>query len=163
MVEIYIILSLVIGITIGFFLANQKNKDNDEELEGMYYYMVRSEQPLQNNSGVVNMLSRGITAGIDIPVGVEDSYDDDLVIYPNPAVNNTTFKISVAIESDLQISISDVSGRILKAIYKTNLSAGQHTISWDIRDSNQNRLPPGIYLVRAKLNTKTISKKIIVN
>lgn len=136
---------------------------DDEELEGMYYYMVRSEQPLQNNSGVVNMLSRGITAGIDIPVGVEDSYDDDLVIYPNPAVNNTTFKISVAIESDLQISISDVSGRILKAIYKTNLSAGQHTISWDIRDSNQNRLPPGIYLVRAKLNTKTISKKIIVN
>ena len=30
MVEIYIILSLVIGIAIGFFLANQKNKDNDE-------------------------------------------------------------------------------------------------------------------------------------
>ena len=35
MVEIYIILSLVIGITIGFFLANQKNKSNDEELEGI--------------------------------------------------------------------------------------------------------------------------------
>ena len=35
MVEIYIILSLVIGIAIGFFLANQKNKGNDEELEGI--------------------------------------------------------------------------------------------------------------------------------
>ena len=35
MVEVYIILSLVIGIAIGFYLANQSNKSNDEELEGM--------------------------------------------------------------------------------------------------------------------------------
>tara|TARA_Y100001970_G_scaffold195454_1_gene237568 strand:+ start:1513 stop:2631 length:1119 start_codon:yes stop_codon:yes gene_type:complete len=35
MVEIYIILSLIIGIAIGFYLANQKNQSNEEELDGI--------------------------------------------------------------------------------------------------------------------------------
>ena len=31
MVEIYIMLSLIIGIAIGFYLANQKNQSNDDQ------------------------------------------------------------------------------------------------------------------------------------
>jgi DNA recombination protein RmuC len=35
MVEIYIIISLTIGIGLGYYLANQTNQSNDEELEGI--------------------------------------------------------------------------------------------------------------------------------
>ena len=35
MVEIYIIISLIIGIGLGYYLANQTNQSNDEELEGI--------------------------------------------------------------------------------------------------------------------------------
>ncbi|MFI5196059.1 MAG: T9SS type A sorting domain-containing protein [Chitinophagales bacterium] len=48
--------------------------------------------------------------------------------YPNPAVNSTNIRFSLAVSSDVTIRITDMSGRIINTINETNLSSGEHII-----------------------------------
>jgi hypothetical protein len=54
--------------------------------------------------------------------------------YPNPFNPTTTIPFSVPEQSDVKISIYDVTGRMIKTLYDRNTPAGDHSITWNAED-----------------------------
>ena len=49
--------------------------------------------------------------------------------YPNPAINNTTIRFSLATATDVVVNLYDVNGRLLNTITQNNMQAGKNEIS----------------------------------
>ena len=77
-------------------------------------------------------------------------------IYPNPAKDNLQVSITSTINNKLEISVVNLIGETLKTTTSTVVN-GNNTISFEVTD-----LPSGMYLVRLKLGSNSISKKLIV-
>jgi len=82
----------------------------------------------------------GLTAGA--PLG-------DLRAFPNPTRGETTFAIELREAKEVQLAISDVTGRIVRTLPRVRLAAGRHLFSWDGRDDCGRAVSPGIYWARA--------------
>jgi len=49
--------------------------------------------------------------------------------YPNPSINNTNIKFSLAKNADVTVQIMDMSGRVLNTIQQKGLDNGEHSIA----------------------------------
>jgi hypothetical protein len=49
--------------------------------------------------------------------------------YPNPSINNTNIKFSLAKNADVTVEIMDMSGRVLNTIQQKGLGNGEHSIA----------------------------------
>jgi hypothetical protein len=75
--------------------------------------------------------------------------ENNLKVYPNPVIDNTTLDITITrANSKLLIIITDMQGKI---VYKNELVATQNNIKEKINMSN---LPKGIYAVTVYFNEK---------
>lgn len=79
-----------------------------------------------------------------------------LSIYPNPATESATIVYSSSNEQVVNISISDVNGRVLKTI---NTTAAQGENKTTIQTSG---FAPGVYFIRLATETGTEEKKLII-
>jgi len=99
---------------------------------------------------------------INGPVSVSGVTRNNLTFYgnyPNPAVNSTNIKISLANPTDVTITITDATGRTVNTINQTNLSVGTHIIP--VSTAN---MPAGdyIYLVRTAAGDGMASKLTVI-
>jgi len=69
--------------------------------------------------------------------------------FPNPFNSNTTISFTLSKYSDVEISIFDISGRIIDSIYDDYTDIGTHQISW-----NANELASGTYYIVSMVNDK---------
>ena len=66
--------------------------------------------------------------------------------YPNPVVNKTKIRISVANDTEASILIYDMEGRIVKSIHNGFLKMGELEFVWDGKNENNEPLASGSYL-----------------
>jgi glycosidase len=78
-----------------------------------------------------------------------------IVVYPNPALNNVTFKLPVSAENQDVITISDITGRVVLPISSLNNGTG-NKFSFDTSN-----LTPGIYIYSLTLKGQVYTGKII--
>ena len=111
-----------------------------------------------NNDDEINMF---ITDALDWfeyeYVGIEDEIieiPDDFSLnqnYPNPFNPTTTISFSVAQTSSLvTLDIYNIKGQKVKQLVSDQLSAGQHTVTWDGKDENGKSATSGIYFYQLK-------------
>jgi hypothetical protein len=81
---------------------------------------------------------------------------DVLSIFPNPASEKITVWFSTDVPQLIRISLIDVSGRIVKEIYK-DYSAGRHDVTID-----NFILPAGIYIVSLKGEYLVASRHVTI-
>ncbi len=80
-----------------------------------------------------------------IPVLWNANYSDEL-IYPNPSSGAVNIAFSLAQTEQIDLSIFDESGRLVRRLLSGNLvQAGQFQIVWDGRDRGGNTVPGGVY------------------
>lgn len=60
------------------------------------------------------------------------------------------------------VRVYDVQGRAVRTLVDDRLSAGQHSVTWDGRDSTGQLAAPGIYFVRSRSESFETSLKIVV-
>lgn len=71
-------------------------------------------------------------------------------IGPNPFRANTSIYLRLAgVGSSIRLVIHDVAGRRVAEQNLGRLANGDHVINWDGRDAAGNRVPAGVYFVRA--------------
>ncbi len=81
--------------------------------------------------------------------------------YPNPFNPITKIRYELPEVSQVQISIYDVSGRLIKQVFNGQKEAGYHSIEWNGTDLNGKKVSSGVYLYRiAAKNLKTGSEFI---
>ncbi len=68
--------------------------------------------------------------------------------HPNPFNPHTSIGFDLYRDGPVKLSIFDLSGRKLRTLVDADLSAGEHTVTWDGKDAVGNELPSGIYLSR---------------
>ncbi|MBI9031630.1 S8 family serine peptidase [bacterium] len=82
--------------------------------------------------------------------------------YPNPFNPETTISFSIKEDSHVQLEIFNIKGQKVKTLINSHLPSGNHRITWDGRDNNNNNVTSGIYLYRMKNGKFTKSKKMIL-
>lgn len=85
------------------------------------------------------------------PLGIEDLHRDFGMIYrlsPNPFSSRVEINYGVFRESRINLSVFDLSGRLVAALDDKNLEPGKYTAVWNSPAS----LPSGYYFVALKVN-----------
>jgi hypothetical protein len=81
---------------------------------------------------------------------------------PNPFGREMHFDVTLAATADLEVSIHDLTGRLVATLHRGAATAGGHTFHWDGRGPDGSPAPDGIYFYRARAAGETLSRKIIV-
>lgn len=77
--------------------------------------------------------------------------------YPNPFNPATTFSYDIPTSIDVEISIYDITGRLIETVVNEFKSAGSYTFTFDASN-----LSSGMYLYRLKTNANTSVKSMIL-
>ncbi len=85
------------------------------------------------------------------------------VIAPNPFVNETTVRFSLAHAGLASVAIYDAQGRLVRTLMNgTVLDAGVRTISWDGRDDTGHEAASGVYLCRVGADSRTTTTRMLL-
>jgi len=79
---------------------------------------------------------------------------------PNPFGGVTEAELFLAEAGPATVAVYDVRGRRVATILDTNLSAGNHRVSWDGRDRNGEALSSGVYFMRLQAAGQTQVRKL---
>ncbi len=71
-----------------------------------------------------------------------------LVAMPNPTRDNTMLRLAILRSGHATVTIHDLVGRRVRALFEGDLEAGERWIVWDGRDDSGNRVRPGVYFAR---------------
>jgi len=77
--------------------------------------------------------------------------------YPNPFNPSTTIKYSIANESNVKLTLYDITGSKVAELVNENKSTGKYSVQF-----NAGRLSSGIYLYKLESGSYTMTKKFIL-
>ncbi len=80
---------------------------------------------------------------------------------PNPASQEATLRFVLPRETEVSLVIHDAAGRQVRALASGRLGAGQHAVTWDMRDQAGRRVSPGIYFTKIGFDGNTYSGRIV--
>ncbi len=98
------------------------------------------------------------------------SADDNTVVqkpllmknYPNPFNPETTIRFAISQADRVQIEIFNIKGEKVRTLVDNEFSAGEHAITWDGTNDNQQSVASGIYLYRMKTANHHDTRKMIL-
>ncbi|NWG28072.1 MAG: T9SS type A sorting domain-containing protein [Ignavibacteriaceae bacterium] len=82
--------------------------------------------------------------------------------YPNPFNPATNIRFEIPEYSFVSIKVYNVLGKEITTLLEKELSPGSHTIDWEAKDSNNELLPSGVYLIRLTAGKYTHSVKAVL-
>jgi hypothetical protein len=80
--------------------------------------------------------------------------------YPNPFNPNTYVTVELAQESDMNVAVYDMLGRLVKTLASGVHAAGGHVFEWDGNDAGGVAMPSGIYFARLVTPTHTAMQQM---
>ncbi|PID30366.1 MAG: hypothetical protein CR982_01210 [Candidatus Cloacimonadota bacterium] len=93
--------------------------------------------------------------------GISDELTPDRVSlsqnYPNPFNPTTQISFSIPTASNINLSIFNGNGQLVKTLLDTQMARGVHSVEFDAKDLNS-----GLYFYRLTTNSETITKKMIL-
>ena len=105
-----------------------------------------------------------VTASLGTPVASLGSGSGGVMMAParpNPFGRSMTFAVTMAKPGNLEVTIHDVSGRVVATLNRGSVAAGAHSFTWNGTSSDGSRAANGIYFYRARANGQTLSSKVV--
>ena len=131
-------------------------------LPGSYYYQVRAVDAEDQWSAFSNMEE----AVVNLPLSNDDeriplafSLDQN---YPNPFNPQTTINFSVAIQSNVELTVFNVLGMKVRTLVDSRLDAGEHTVIFDGTADGGNQVAAGVYFYRLKTDDSSITRRMVL-
>jgi hypothetical protein len=81
---------------------------------------------------------------------------------PNPMGPSTRIAYSLAAAGQVQLSVYDVRGRLVRSLVGERQEAGSHAVTWDGRNESGESVPSGIYLFEMKAGGWTSVRKAVL-
>ncbi len=81
--------------------------------------------------------------------------------YPNPFNPATSIKFSIPKDEYVTIRVYDIIGQEIATLFSGNAKTGIHTLNWDGKDQNGNKVSSGSYICRMTAGEFTQSKKMM--
>jgi hypothetical protein len=113
------------------------------------------------------VLIGAIAEGCDEPIGVGSHEANAAVFalrqnYPNPFNPSTTIVYSTQAAGRVNLSIYDVSGRLVKTLVDKELPTGPHKAIWDGRNDAGGMVSAGVYFARLESARRRQSRKLVL-
>ena len=83
--------------------------------------------------------------------------------WPNPARSSTRIAYTLAAPGRVRVEAFDIGGRRVRTLRDLEEPAGPATIDWDLRGDDGLSLAPGLYLIRAQLNDRVLTRRVVVS
>jgi len=82
--------------------------------------------------------------------------------WPNPFNPKTCAVFQLSRDADLDLSVIDPAGRLIRELLANRVAAGEHRIEWDGRDDRGRPVPSGLYLLRAKAEGRVRTRNLML-
>ncbi len=79
---------------------------------------------------------------------------------PNPHVDQTTVRFSLATSGHVRLVVRDLQGRLVRALADDDLGAGTYSRTWDGRDQAGSSAPAGMYFLELQNGGSTAAQRI---
>jgi len=99
----------------------------------------------------------GVATVTDIKEAFGQATNHQVVAYPNPASSYTNLKFTLEHNSDVSISFYNEKADLHRKLSIENAAAGNHSITWDLNDTNGKQVENGFYFFRISANDKILS------
>ncbi len=84
-------------------------------------------------------------------------------VHPNPFRNFTDIKWQIPDNSDMELKIYDITGRLVKDFYSPSSAIGhQSSVQWDGTDHANQKLPSGVYFLKFEAGNYTETTKLLL-
>ena len=123
-----------------------------------------SQAPAGDGNGNVERDEYYVQLLIDTGVD-ETQFVSHLLLHPmmpNPAVGETRIAFSLPERDRVDVSVYDVSGRLIARAFGGELTAGDHEIVWGGAGEGGRLLPSGIYFVRLVAGETSAESKLVL-
>jgi hypothetical protein len=81
---------------------------------------------------------------------------------PNPCSQGTVIRFHLPEQGEINLSIHDVQGRLVRELVGEVRPLGSNSVAWDGRDFTGAEVPVGIYFVRLEAGSKVATSKVVV-
>jgi len=108
------------------------------------------------SADITTAVANGYETGINAGIAQVLSSSKAVALAPNPAAGSSAILLNLATESDINIELTDLNGKLITSGTYTNLSGAQ-SISMDL-----NGLSAGIYAVNILVNGTLYTEKLVV-
>jgi hypothetical protein len=118
-----------------------------------------SKPPTCRDYGVVFLADNMWVTALNITAIPNLKKLSEVVVNPNPVSQATTISFSLIQSENINISIYDITGKLVKNLFDGPFKIGEHQINWDI---NNGKVQDGVYFL--KLTSKSFSRscKLVV-
>ena len=141
------------GVAYPYTFSNILNMTSSDQGSQYYYYFYDWKVSTQPTVCLGNM----IPVLVDVVTGINNANNfEGVELFPNPTADFINLKVAKDVNSTMQISFTDVAGRIVQQNSYNNLNVGQ-TRSIDIT-----ALAKGVYFVKVKTAKSEHIQKIVV-
>jgi len=82
--------------------------------------------------------------------------------YPNPFNPSTTISFNLPQASNVNLSVYNIKGQLVKTLVKDHLPAGPQSITWNGDDNNSNKVASGVYFYKIEANGIKEMKKMVL-
>ncbi len=82
--------------------------------------------------------------------------------YPNPFNPSTTVSFDLAKDSQVNITVYNAKGQIVKSLFNGNKNAGQFRLEWNGQDNNGKSCTSGIYFIKMNAGEYSSIKKVMM-
>lgn len=99
--------------------------------------------------------------------GIEDNLiepftDMEIIVSPNPFRSSTEIRFTMAVPASVEITVVDLSGRIVNKVFSGERESGYHSIAFSGRNQSGDLLPSGVYLCVIRSESRTVSSPMIL-
>lgn len=93
------------------------------------------------------------------PVGVEENSNTDIAfsVFPNPSDNNVFVNFSLNNDEEVELTLTDMTGKNIKTIISSKLNKGEHSVVINKSEMNVS----GIYFLNLKTTNSITVRKIL--
>ncbi len=165
-------LTAFVGPVLSYYehLSTGFKRLTDEEWK-TEYALAPSLRPSFVNLYLANTLgnSRGEGASLLTSANGETSSPSERLLlsqnYPNPFNSTTTIAFTIPrglSQSFADISVYDISGRLVKRIFSGRLTAGNYTVRWDGKDDRGAYVASGVYIYKLTSEGRMASGKVVL-
>ena len=78
--------------------------------------------------------------------------------YPNPFNPATSIEFSIPVSENVNLSIYNIEGRLVKTLVNQKMMSGQHVIEWNGTNQIGSKVASGMYIYQLKTNKKVLNR-----
>jgi hypothetical protein len=137
---------------VSFLGASSTVMDTDTESGQTYYYRLAAAGN-DGTSIVMGLVAGQRTGFVGVSLGLPT---------PNPAVGGTALAYRLPVQQNVQITVHDLRGRLVRTLVNGSAADGEHMLQWDGKDNGGQRAPAGVYFFNMKTRQGNLTQRVVL-